>query len=117
MSRPIYSVRLSRAARIPAMRPSLWIAASSLLAASPAAAYVCKLSPDGTSVIVKTSNANPQPMLCTVTCRFKVPEGIATVTCTQTIPAGVAEWYVCLRPAAGKNYGDPDGGEENCVKP
>jgi len=88
-----------------------------LLAASSAAAFTCKLSPDGSSVIVKTSNPNPQPAQCTVSCRFKTPDGVATVTCTQTIPAGATDWYVCLRAAAGKNYGDVDGGDENCSKP
>ena len=44
-----------------------------LAAASPAAAFTCTLSPDKTSVIVKTSNPNLQPASCTVTCRFAVP--------------------------------------------
>jgi hypothetical protein len=68
-------------------------------------------------VIVKTSNPGPQPVQCTVTCRFKVPDGVDAITCTQTIPAGAAEWYLCLRPAAGKNYDALGGGEENRVKP
>jgi hypothetical protein len=88
-----------------------------LAAASPAAAFTCKLSPDGTSVIVKTSNHNTQPASCTVTCRFAVPGGTASITCTQTIPAGATDWYVCIRPAAGKNYGAPAGGDETCAKP
>ena len=62
-----------------------------LAAASPAAAFTCALSPDKMSVIVKTSNRNPQPASCTVTCRFAVPEGTASVTCTQTIPAGAKD--------------------------
>ena len=36
-----------------------------LAAASPAAAFTCTLSPDGTSVIVKTGNPNSQPVSCT----------------------------------------------------
>jgi len=88
-----------------------------LAAASPAAAFTCKLSPDGTSVIVKTSNPNPQPVSCTVTCRFAVPQGTADITCTQTIPPGAKDWYVCIRPAAGKNYGALAGGDEKCAKP
>jgi hypothetical protein len=88
-----------------------------LAAASPAAAFTCKLSPDGTSVIVKTSNHNTQPASCTVTCRFAVPGGTASITCTQTIPAGAKDWYVCIRPAAGKNCGAPAGGDETCAKP
>jgi hypothetical protein len=88
-----------------------------LAAASPAAAFTCKLSPDGTSVIVKTSNPNTQPASCTVTCRFAVPGGTASITCTRTIPAGAKDWYVCIRPAAGKNYGAPAGGDETCAKP
>jgi hypothetical protein len=82
---------------------------ATLAAASPATAFKCTLSPDKTSVIVKTSNPNPEPALCTVTCRFTVPEGTASVTCTQTIPPGAKDWYVCTRPAAGKNYGAPAG--------
>jgi hypothetical protein len=88
-----------------------------LAATSPAAAFTCTLSPDKTSVIVKTSNPNSQPASCTVTCRFAVPGGTASITCTQTIPAGPKDWYVCIRPAAGKNYGAPAGGEEKCAKP
>jgi hypothetical protein len=88
-----------------------------LAAASPAAAFTCKLSPDGTSVIVKTSNHNTQPASCTVTCRFAVPGGTASITCTQTIPAGAKDWYVCIRTAAGKNCGAPAGGDETCAKP
>jgi hypothetical protein len=83
-----------------------------LAAASPAAAFTCKLSPDGTSVIVKTGNPNS-----TVTCRFAVPQGTADITCTQTIPPGAKDWYVCIRPAAGKNYGAVAGGDEKCAKP
>jgi hypothetical protein len=104
------------AGRCGAFRAFIPLAALLSLTA-PAAAYVCKLSPDGTAVIVKTSNPGPQPVQCTVTCRFKVPDGVDAITCTQTIPAGAAEWYLCLRPAAGKNYDALDGGEENRVKP
>ena len=88
-----------------------------LAAASPAAAFTCALSPDKTSVIVKTSNPNSQPASRTVTCRFAVPEGTASITCTQIIPAGAKDWYVCIRPAAGKNYGAPADGDETCAKP
>jgi hypothetical protein len=100
------------------MRQLAATAAFFMLAATPAAqAFTCKLSPDGTSVIVKTGNPYPQPTSCTVNCRFKVPGGVETISCTQKIPGGAADWYVCLRPAAGKNYGALDGGDENCVKP
>ncbi len=89
-----------------------------LLAADSAAqAFTCKLSPDGTSVIVKTGNPYPKDTSCTVNCRFAVPGGVETITCTQKIPGGAADWYVCVRPAAGKNYGALDGGDENCAKP
>ena len=88
-----------------------------LAAASQAPAFTCTLSPDKTSVIGKTSNPNLQPASCTVTCRFAVPEGTASITCTQTIPAGAKDWYVCIRPAAGKNYGAAAGGDETCAKP
>ena len=88
-----------------------------LAAASPAVAFTCTLSPDKTSVILKTSNPNSQAASCTVTCRFAVPEGTASITCTQTIPAGAKDWYVCIRPATGKSYGAPAGGEEKCAKP
>jgi hypothetical protein len=72
-----------------------------LAAASPAAAFTCKLSPDGTSVIVKTSNHNTQPASCTVTCRFAVPGGAASITCTQTIPAGATDCtFASGRPPA-----------------
>lgn len=90
---------------------------AALTAAPPAAAFTCTLSPDKTSVVVKTSNPNSQPTSCTVTCRFAVPEGTASISCTQTIPAGAKDWYVCVRPAAGKNYGAPVGGDETCAKP
>ena len=93
------------------------LVALTLAAASPAAAFTCKLSPDGTSVIVKTSNPTPQPVSCTVTCRFAVAEGTADIICTQTIPPGAKDWYVCIRPAAGKNYGALAGGDEKCAKP
>jgi hypothetical protein len=82
-----------------------------LAAASPAAAFTCALSPD------KTCNPNSQPASCTVTCRFAVPEGTASITCTEIIPAGAKDWYVWIRPAAGKNYGAPAGGDETCAKP
>src|SRR5262249_49412027 len=88
-----------------------------LAAASPAAAFTCKPSPDGTSVIVKTSNPNPQPVSCTVTCRFAVAGGSADITLPQTIPPGAKDWYVCIRPAAGKNYGALAGGDEKWAKP
>jgi len=89
-----------------------------LLAASSAAqAFACKLSPDGTSVLVKTGNPYPKETSCTVNCRFVVPGGTETISCTQKIPGGAADWYVCIRPAAGKNYGALAGGDENCVKP
>jgi hypothetical protein len=90
---------------------------ATLATASPAAAFTCALSLDKTAVIVKSSNPNPQPASCTVTCRFTVPEGTASITCSQTIPTGVKDWYVCIRPAAGKNYGAPAGGDETCAKP
>jgi hypothetical protein len=41
----------------------------------------------------------------------------ADITCTQTIPPGAKDWYVCIRPAAGKNYGALAGGDEKCAKP
>jgi hypothetical protein len=88
-----------------------------LAATSAASAFTCKLSPDGTSLIVKTGNPYPNEASCTVNCRFAVPGGIETVSCTQKIPGGAADWYVCVRPAAGKNYGALAGGDENCVKP
>jgi hypothetical protein len=44
-------------------------------------------------------------------------QGTADITCTQTIPPGAKDWYVCIRPAAGKNYGAVAGGDEKCAKP
>ena len=89
-----------------------------VLAPAPrAAAFVCTISPDNSTVIVKVSNPYPQPTSCTVNCRFVVPDGTETVTCTQTVPGGARDWYVCIRPAAGKSYGKLDGGSEQCAKP
>src|SRR5262245_48912888 len=88
-----------------------------LAATSSAAAFTCTLSPDKTSVIWKTSKPKSQAASCTLTCRFAVPEGTASITCTQTIPAGAKDWYVSIRPATGKGYGAPAGGEEKCAKP
>ena len=31
--------------------------------------------------------------------------------------ASAKDWYVCIRPAAGKSYGNLDSGSENCAKP
>jgi hypothetical protein len=59
-----------------------------LAAASPAAAFTCALSPDKTSVIVKTGNPNSQPASCTVTCRFAVPEGSRREGLVRLHPAG-----------------------------
>ena len=38
-------------------------------------------------------------------------------TCTQTEPGGAKDWYVCIRPAAGKSCGNLDNSSENCTKP
>jgi len=82
-----------------------------------AEAYTCRLSPSGDSVIVTTGNAGITDLSCTVTCRFTTPQGPFAVTCTQTIPAGTPDWYVCVRPTAGKSVGALEGGEEKCAKP
>lgn len=82
-----------------------------------AEAYTCRLSPSGDSVIVKTGNTGITDLSCTVTCRFTTPQGPFAVTCTQTIPAGTPDWYVCVRPTAGKSVGVLEGGEEKCGKP
>ena len=99
--------------------PRVALAIAAVLLAGPehAAAFTCTLSPDKSTVIVKTSNPNAQAQSCTVTCRFVVPDGIATVSCTQTVPAGAKDWYVCIRPTGGKPYGNLDGGEEKCAQP
>lgn len=85
--------------------------------ASRAAAFTCTLSPDKSAVIVKVSNPYAQQTACTVTCNFVTPDGIASVSCTQTVPGGAKGWYVCIRPAAGRAYGNLDSGSESCVKP
>jgi hypothetical protein len=90
-----------------------------LIPAAPdvAAAYTCRLSPSGDSIIVKTGNTGIADLSCTVTCRFSTPQGPFAVTCTQTIPAGTPDWYVCVRPTRGKSVGALEGGEEKCAKP
>lgn len=75
-----------------------------------AAAFICTLSPDKSTVIVKVSNPYAQKAACTVTCNFITPDGIKSITCTQAVPGGAKNWYVCIRPAAGKSYGDLDSG-------
>jgi hypothetical protein len=85
-------------------------AALVLLAAQPAAAVTCKLSPRGDSLLIKTSNPSAAPKTCTVTCRF----ALARFSCTQNIPAGAKDWYVCVRPTRGKNLGALQGGSEVC---
>ena len=82
-----------------------------------AAAFTCALSPDKSAVIVKVTNPYAQQSACTVTCNFTTPRGIESLTCTQTVPGGAKDWYVCIRPAAGKSYGDLDSGSETCAKP
>jgi len=94
------------------MKARFLIAVSALLAlaAEPAAAVTCKLSPRGDSLLIKTSNASAAPKTCTVTCRF----ALARFACTQNIPAGAKDWYVCVRPTRGKNIGALQGGSETC---
>ena len=49
--------------------------------------------------------------------RFTTPQGPPfDVTCTQTIPANTRDWFVCIRPTAGKSVGTFEGGEEKCVR-
>jgi hypothetical protein len=91
--------------------------AAVLAAPNVAAAYTCRLSPSGDSVIVKTGNTGITDLSCTVTCRFTTPQGPFAVTCTQTIPAGTPDWYVCVRPTGGKSVGALEGGDEKCTKP
>jgi hypothetical protein len=88
-----------------------------LIAPGMAAAYTCRLSPAGDSIIVKTGNTGTSDVSCTVTCGFATPQGPLAVTCTQTIPAGSPDWYVCVRPTGGKSVGALEGGEEKCGKP
>jgi hypothetical protein len=45
------------------------------------------------------------------------PSGIESITCKQNVPGGAKDWYVCIRPAAGKSYGNVDSGNESCTKP
>jgi hypothetical protein len=85
--------------------------------ADQATAFTCTLSQDKSAVIVKVSNPYAQQSVCTVTCNFTTPRGIESVTCTQTVPAGAKDWYACVRPAAGKSYGELDSGSESCTKP
>lgn len=87
-----------------------------LAGADRAAAFICTLSPDKSTVIVKVSNPYAHQTACTVTCNFITPDGIKSVTCTQTVPGGAKDWYVCIRPG-GKSYGNLDSGSENCTKP
>ena len=72
------------------------------VAATPAFAYSCVLSPAKDAVIVRTDNASDRGMTCKVECLFTSPEGPATIFCTQQIPANSKGWYVCLRPTGGK---------------
>jgi hypothetical protein len=100
------------------MRPFILTLLFILLAvADRAAAFICTLSPDKSTVIVKVSNPYAQQTACTVTCNFITPDGIKSVTCTQTVPGGAKDWYVCIHPAAGKSYSNLDSGSENCTKP
>ncbi len=84
------------------------------MASSPAAAYICALSPKGDAIIVKTDNPSSEAKTCTVSCRFAVGQGSETITCTQQIPPGVQAWYVCLRPTNGKAFGRLESGSESC---
>ena len=54
---------------------------------------------------------------CMLTCNFVIPDGIKSITCAQSVSGGAKDWYVCIRPAAGKSYGNLDSGSENCAKP
>jgi len=100
------------------MRPLILTLLFFLLAgADRAAAFICTLSPDKSTVIVKVSNPYAQQTTCTVTCNFVTPGGIERITCTQNVPGSAKDWYVCIRPAAGKSYGNLDSGSENCTKP
>ena len=81
-----------------------------------ARAYTCRLSPAGDAIMVKTGNSSGNSVSCTVRCRFTTPQGPPfDVTCTQTIPANTQDWFVCIRPTAGKSVGAFEGGEEKCV--
>jgi len=106
--------------KVTAMKPAFgFLLCCTLISAAPdrAAAYTCRLSPSGDSIIVKTGNNGITDLSCTVTCRFMTPQGPFAVTCTQTIPAGTPDWYVCVRPTGGKSVGALEGGEEKCAKP
>jgi hypothetical protein len=88
-----------------------------LAGADRAAAFICTLSPDKSTVIVKVSNPYARQTVCTVTCKFVTPSGIESITCTQSVPGGAKNWYVCIRPAAGKSYANVDSGSESCTEP
>ena len=84
--------------------------------AVPAAAFSCTVSPDRSTVTVKTSNPAPRPRVCTVDCRFETPDGPLVMSCTQLIPGGANDWYVCVRSTGGRALRvSPDGGSEQCV--
>jgi hypothetical protein len=84
--------------------------------AVPAAAFSCTVSPDQSTVIVRTSNPAPRPRVCTVDCRFETSDGPLVMSCTQLIPGGAKDWYVCVRATGGKALRvSPDGGSEQCV--
>jgi hypothetical protein len=107
-------------AAMTAMKPMLGaMLCCAIVVAAPglAAAYTCRVSPAGDSIIVKTGNSGISDVSCTVTCRFATPQGPLAVTCTQTIPAGAPDWYVCVRPTGGKSVGALEGGEEKCGNP
>jgi hypothetical protein len=101
-----------------AMKTTLLLGAlCMLLSPGVAGAYTCRVSPAGDAIMIKTGNNTASATSCTVTCRFKTPQGPPfDVTCIQTIPPNTPDWFVCIRPTGGKAVGAFEGGEEKCAK-